>query len=150
MHHPYPTITSKKVNLVEVRIRMLSACAQCFLKAGLPSRSAIVSGNTMALLSYSGQADGMRAERYAWKNVQPPPILGTSTSLGGCSIGGVAGHGTSSSQRTRAKRGSARIRPGPGDWERDGRPEYLRQQAITSRDQLGLQQIGLWQLHDCT
>ena len=57
-----------------------------------------------------------------------PPILGTSPSLGGCSIGGVAGHGTSSSHRTRAKRGSARIRPGPGDWERDGRPEYLRQQ----------------------
>ena len=79
-----------------------------------------------------------------------PPILGTSTSLGGCSIGGLAGHGTSSSQRTRAKRGSARIRPGPGDWERDGRPEYLRQQAITSRDRLGLQQIGLWQLDDCT
>src|SRR5262245_41309134 len=38
-------------------------------------------------------------------------------------------------------------RPGPGVWERDGRPEYLRQQAITSRDRLGLQQIGLWQLH---
>ena len=38
-------------------------------------------------------------------------------------------------------------RPGPGDWERDGRPEYLRQQAIRSRDRLGLQQIGLWQLH---
>ena len=41
-------------------------------------------------------------------------------------------------------------RPSPGVWERDGRPEYLRQQAITSRDRLGLQQIGLWQLDDCT
>ncbi len=38
-------------------------------------------------------------------------------------------------------------RPGPGEWERDGRPEHLRQQAIHSRDRLGLEQIGLWQLH---
>jgi len=38
-------------------------------------------------------------------------------------------------------------RPGPGDWERDGRPEHLREQAIKSRDRLGLEQIGLWQLH---
>jgi pyridoxine 4-dehydrogenase len=38
-------------------------------------------------------------------------------------------------------------RPSPGQWERDGRPEYLRQQAIKSRERLGLEQIGLWQLH---
>ena len=38
-------------------------------------------------------------------------------------------------------------RPGPGSWDRDGRPEYLRQQAIKSREKLGLEQIGLWQLH---
>ncbi len=38
-------------------------------------------------------------------------------------------------------------RPGPGAWDRDGCPEYLRQQAIKSREQLGLEQIGLWQLH---
>jgi pyridoxine 4-dehydrogenase len=38
-------------------------------------------------------------------------------------------------------------RPGPGAWDRDGRPEYLRQQAIKSRERLGLEQIGLWQLH---
>ncbi len=38
-------------------------------------------------------------------------------------------------------------RPGPGAGARDGRPEYLRQQAIRSREQLGLEQIGLWQLH---
>jgi len=38
-------------------------------------------------------------------------------------------------------------RPGPGAWERDGRPEYLREQAIKSRERLGLEQIGLWQLH---
>jgi len=38
-------------------------------------------------------------------------------------------------------------RPGPSVWERDGRPEYLRQQAIKSRERLGLEQIGLWQLH---
>jgi pyridoxine 4-dehydrogenase len=37
-------------------------------------------------------------------------------------------------------------RPGPGAWDRDGRPEYLRQQAIKSREKLGLEQIGLWQL----
>jgi pyridoxine 4-dehydrogenase len=38
-------------------------------------------------------------------------------------------------------------RPGPGEWERDGRPDHLREQAIKSRERLGLQQIGLWQLH---
>jgi aryl-alcohol dehydrogenase-like predicted oxidoreductase len=38
-------------------------------------------------------------------------------------------------------------RPRPGEWERDGRPDYLREQAIESRDRLGLEQIGLWQLH---
>jgi pyridoxine 4-dehydrogenase len=38
-------------------------------------------------------------------------------------------------------------RPGPGDWERDGRPDHLREQAIKSRERLGLEQIGLWQLH---
>lgn len=38
-------------------------------------------------------------------------------------------------------------RPGPGAWDRDGRPEYLRQQAIKSREKLGLERIGLWQLH---
>jgi aryl-alcohol dehydrogenase-like predicted oxidoreductase len=38
-------------------------------------------------------------------------------------------------------------RPGPGVWERDGRPEYLLQQAIKSRERLGLEQIQLWQLH---
>ena len=38
-------------------------------------------------------------------------------------------------------------RPSPGQWEPDGRPEYLRQQAIKSRKKLGLDQIGLWQLH---
>ena len=38
-------------------------------------------------------------------------------------------------------------RPSPGQWEPDGRPEYLREQAIKSRQKLGLEQIGLWQLH---
>jgi aryl-alcohol dehydrogenase-like predicted oxidoreductase len=38
-------------------------------------------------------------------------------------------------------------RPGPGSWERDGRAGYLRNEAIKSREQLGLEQIGLWQLH---
>ena len=38
-------------------------------------------------------------------------------------------------------------RPRSGAWEPDGRPEYLREQAIKSREKLGLEQIGLWQLH---
>jgi aryl-alcohol dehydrogenase-like predicted oxidoreductase len=38
-------------------------------------------------------------------------------------------------------------RPRAGVWERDGRPEYLCQQALTSRERLGLEQIALWQLH---
>jgi aryl-alcohol dehydrogenase-like predicted oxidoreductase len=38
-------------------------------------------------------------------------------------------------------------RPRPGAWEPDGRPKYLREQAIKSREKLGLEQIGLWQLH---
>src|SRR5262245_17237091 len=38
-------------------------------------------------------------------------------------------------------------RPGPGEWERDGRPDHLRQQALKSRKRLGVEQIGLWQLH---
>jgi aryl-alcohol dehydrogenase-like predicted oxidoreductase len=38
-------------------------------------------------------------------------------------------------------------RPGPGAWEMDGRPDYLRQEAIRSCEKLGVEQIGLWQLH---
>jgi pyridoxine 4-dehydrogenase len=38
-------------------------------------------------------------------------------------------------------------RPGPGEWQRDGHPDHLREQAIKSRERLGLEQIGLWQLH---
>jgi aryl-alcohol dehydrogenase-like predicted oxidoreductase len=38
-------------------------------------------------------------------------------------------------------------RPWPSVWERDGRPEYLRKEAIKSREQLGVKQIALWQLH---
>jgi pyridoxine 4-dehydrogenase len=38
-------------------------------------------------------------------------------------------------------------RPGPGVWEMDGRPEYLRKEAMKSLKQLGVEQIGLWQLH---
>jgi pyridoxine 4-dehydrogenase len=38
-------------------------------------------------------------------------------------------------------------RPSPGQWEPDGRPASLREQAIKSREKLGLEQIGLWQLH---
>jgi pyridoxine 4-dehydrogenase len=30
-------------------------------------------------------------------------------------------------------------RPGPGEWERDGRPDHLREQAIKSRERLGLE-----------
>jgi pyridoxine 4-dehydrogenase len=38
-------------------------------------------------------------------------------------------------------------RSSPGQWEPDGRRTYLREQAIKSREKLGLQRIGLWQLH---
>ena len=38
-------------------------------------------------------------------------------------------------------------RPGPGVWETDGNPKYLREQAIRSCHKLGIEQIGLWQLH---
>ena len=38
-------------------------------------------------------------------------------------------------------------RTGPDLWTPLGRPEYLIQQAYTSRARLGVEQIGLWQLH---
>lgn len=38
-------------------------------------------------------------------------------------------------------------RTGPGVWVPVGRPEYLKQQALKSRRRLGVEQIGLWQLH---
>lgn len=38
-------------------------------------------------------------------------------------------------------------RPGASVWEMDGRPEWLRKQALKSCKQLGVEQIGLWQLH---
>jgi len=38
-------------------------------------------------------------------------------------------------------------RTGPDKWHPVGRPEYLRQQAMMSARFLGVEQIGLWQLH---
>jgi len=38
-------------------------------------------------------------------------------------------------------------RPGPGSWEPFGQPDYLIAEARKSCRQLGLEQIGLWQLH---
>ena len=38
-------------------------------------------------------------------------------------------------------------RSGPDRWTMNGRPEYLIQQAYRSRELLGVEQIGLWQLH---
>jgi aryl-alcohol dehydrogenase-like predicted oxidoreductase len=38
-------------------------------------------------------------------------------------------------------------RTGPNLWHPVGRPEYLRQQALMSCRFLGVEQIGLWQLH---
>jgi aryl-alcohol dehydrogenase-like predicted oxidoreductase len=38
-------------------------------------------------------------------------------------------------------------RTGPNQWIPLGRPEYLIQQANTSRQRLGVETIGLWQLH---
>jgi pyridoxine 4-dehydrogenase len=39
------------------------------------------------------------------------------------------------------------VRPGPGDWQPVGRPEYLRQQCELSLRRLGLERIELFQLH---
>jgi aryl-alcohol dehydrogenase-like predicted oxidoreductase len=39
------------------------------------------------------------------------------------------------------------VRTGPDQWIPLGRPEYLIQQAYTSCHRLGVEQIGLWQLH---
>lgn len=38
-------------------------------------------------------------------------------------------------------------RPGPGAWEPFGQPDYLVAEARKSCRQLGVEQIGLWQLH---
>jgi aryl-alcohol dehydrogenase-like predicted oxidoreductase len=38
-------------------------------------------------------------------------------------------------------------RPGPGQWVPNGRPDYLRRCVQASLKRLGLEQIGLWQLH---
>jgi aryl-alcohol dehydrogenase-like predicted oxidoreductase len=38
-------------------------------------------------------------------------------------------------------------RPGPNKWEPYGQPDYLISQAEKSREQLGVEQIDLWQLH---
>ena len=38
-------------------------------------------------------------------------------------------------------------RTGPNGWHAVGRPEYLRQQAMMSLRALGVERIGLWQLH---
>jgi aryl-alcohol dehydrogenase-like predicted oxidoreductase len=38
-------------------------------------------------------------------------------------------------------------RSGPDQWTMNGRPDYLRAQAQKSLKQLGVEQIGLWQLH---
>jgi pyridoxine 4-dehydrogenase len=42
---------------------------------------------------------------------------------------------------------AALARTGPNLWTPLGRPEYLIQQAYTSCRRLGIEQIGLWQLH---
>lgn len=38
-------------------------------------------------------------------------------------------------------------RSGPDAWAPNGRPEYLREQAIASQRKLGVERIALWQLH---
>jgi pyridoxine 4-dehydrogenase len=38
-------------------------------------------------------------------------------------------------------------RPGPGQWESNGHPDYLISQAKGSLRKLGIKQIALWQLH---
>jgi aryl-alcohol dehydrogenase-like predicted oxidoreductase len=38
-------------------------------------------------------------------------------------------------------------RTGPGVWQMDGRPEWLRERALSSCKRLGVKRIALWQLH---
>jgi pyridoxine 4-dehydrogenase len=38
-------------------------------------------------------------------------------------------------------------RTGPGVWQMDGRPEWLRERALSSCKRLGVKRIELWQLH---
>jgi len=38
-------------------------------------------------------------------------------------------------------------RTGPGVWKMDGRPEWLRERALSSCKRLGVKRIDLWQLH---
>ncbi|MGE5260916.1 MAG: aldo/keto reductase [Actinomycetota bacterium] len=38
-------------------------------------------------------------------------------------------------------------RTGPGVWQMDGRPEWLRERALSSCKRLGVKRIDLWQLH---
>lgn len=39
------------------------------------------------------------------------------------------------------------MRPGPSQWVPNGRPEYLRQQVLSSLKRLGVDRIDIWQLH---
>jgi pyridoxine 4-dehydrogenase len=39
------------------------------------------------------------------------------------------------------------VRPGPDVWEMDGRPEHLRRRVERSLQNLGVEQLALWQLH---
>ena len=39
------------------------------------------------------------------------------------------------------------VRPGPGDWRPNGRPEHLREACEGSLQRLGLEAIDLYQLH---
>ncbi|HTX59880.1 MAG TPA: aldo/keto reductase, partial [Verrucomicrobiae bacterium] len=39
------------------------------------------------------------------------------------------------------------LRTGPGAWESDGKPAYLRQCVLMSLRRLGVERIDLWQLH---
>ena len=39
------------------------------------------------------------------------------------------------------------LRPGPGEWQECGRPEYLRSQCEASLKRLGVDHIDLFQLH---
>ncbi len=39
------------------------------------------------------------------------------------------------------------MRPGPDQWVQNGRPDYLIERALRSREILGVERIDLWQLH---
>jgi len=59
---------------------------------------------------------------------------------------GLRSYGADTSHVLVATKGGM-FRPGDGSWQRDGRPEYLKEAAKASAKRLGVEAIGLYQFH---